>query len=251
MSKEELKKGILYIVSTPIGNRNDISLRAIQKLKLSDKVLCENKKQGAIILRNANLSKPLDELNEKNEKFKTQEVIADLLQGRNISLISDSGTPVFEDPGLALVRACINQNIDMEVIPGASSIMTALVRSGFDLSSFVYGGFLSREPSERLQQLRELAKEKRTVALLETPYRLYAILSAAAKIMPDRNAYMGVNLTMPFETHHYGTFDELREKFEGQNLKAEFVICFEGLKSPDKTGSDKEKYKFPSKRFKI
>lgn len=227
--KKEMKSGKLFIVSTPIGNYDDITLRAIKALKACDEVICEELKVGARILHQLNISKKLETLNEQNEAEKTHELLGWLKEGRRLALISDAGTPLFADPGLPLVQACIRENIKIEVAPGVSSIMAALVRSGFSLKQFLYAGFLSRQKEERLQQLKRLAQEARTVVLLETPYRLLPVLEAAVKAMPRRSAYIGCNLTLPYETHHYGTFQQLYEKFSKERFKGEFVIVFEGV----------------------
>ncbi|MBI5324781.1 MAG: 16S rRNA (cytidine(1402)-2'-O)-methyltransferase [Ignavibacteriae bacterium] len=225
---KEKKNGILYIVSTPIGNDEDISLRAIKVLKNCDLVVCEEAKPAFKLLRNNNLSCDIVELNEQNEEQKTQEIIFMLEEGKKLALISDCGTPVFADPGFQLVKTAIHRNYQVEVIPGASSLMAAIVKSGFPIKTFIYAGFLSRDHEERMSQLKNLREERRTIVLLEAPYRLMAVLEAAAKLMPNRRAYIGCNLTMHFETNHYGTFSELYDKFEELKFKGEFVIVFEG-----------------------
>ena len=227
-SEQIPRKGTLYIVSTPIGNDDDITLRALKVLKSCDIVICEEAKIGARTLHKLNLAQKMELLNEQNELVKTQELLSMLEAGKNLSLISDAGTPVFADPGLELVRACIKKDIRIVVVPGVSSIMTAVVRSGFNIDQFLYAGFLSRSREERHVQLRRLKNEAKTVVLLETPYRMMPFLDAAETLMPERQAYLGCNLTMPFETHHYGTFSELKSKFSEIKFKGEFVICFEG-----------------------
>lgn len=227
--ENDIKKGKLYVVSTPIGNNLDISERAIRVLKSADLVVCEEVKVGAQVLKSINIKKDIDTLNVKNEDEKTIDYLKMLESGAEIALISDAGTPVFADPGLSLVRNCIKKDINVVVVPGASSIMVALVRSGFNIDQFVFAGFLNREPNKRIKELERLSKERRTVCLLETPYRLKPFLANAASVMPDRQCYIGFNLTMPYETHHYGTFKELNEKFKEDKIKAEFVVVFEGL----------------------
>ncbi len=236
-TEDKPEKGHLYVVSTPIGNKHDITQRAISTLKYVDLVVCEEIKLGARLLHQLNLRNELDNLNEQNEDIKTFELLNLLKEGKSLGLVSDCGTPVFADPGYMLVKRAIENNIPVTVVPGASSIMTALVRSSFSMKSFLFAGFLSRTPNERLEELKQLALEPRTVCLLETPYRLLPLLEAAAKVMPNRKAYIGFNLTMPFETHHYGTFKELFEHFTEKRVKAEFVICFDGIdvsRVPDK-----------------
>ena len=223
-------QGKLYIVSTSIGNKNDITLRAVDVLNVCDLVLCEEMKIGAQILRNYNISKELEKLNEHNEFEMVHEIIRLIREeNKRIALISDCGTPVMNDPGLQLVRAAISNNIKMEVVPGATSVMTALVRSGFAADKFVCAGFLSREPSKREQEIKDLSNEDKTVVILDTPYRLKIMLEACAKIMPQRPAYLGCALTTHFESNHYGTFQELADKFHDLKFKSEFVLCFEGL----------------------
>ncbi len=247
-SKE--KKGKLYIVSTPIGNKDDFTLRAIKVLKISDFVVCEELKMGAAILRQINLNKDLLTLNEHNEFENVPELITLLKDGNKLSLISDAGTPLFADPGKVLVRNAISQGIEIEVVPGASSIMTAIVRSGFNLNEFLYAGFLSRETDARLQKIKELSYERRTVVLLETPYRLLTLLEVLSQVMPERSAYIGMNLTMHYETHHYGTFAQLYEKLKEEKTKSEFVICFEGNFSSQQRPRP-EKREFTEQRHEI
>lgn len=220
--------GTLYLVNTPIGNKEDISLRALRVLKKCEMVICEEPKEGKHFMHIHSLNKQVDFLNEQNETEKTQEIIAMLKKGMDIALISDCGSPAIADPGAMLVQAAIRLKFPMVYVPGVTSIMTALVYSGFDTSQFLYAGFLHREKQVRLQQLRNLSTEGRTVILLETPYRLLPVLEAAASIMPKRDAYIGCNLTLPYETHHFGTFSQLFSKFSKERFKGEFVIVFRG-----------------------
>jgi 16S rRNA (cytidine1402-2'-O)-methyltransferase len=239
-TQPETTTGTLWLVSTPIGNKDDITLRALEVLKKCDVVISEEAKVAAQLLHSHSISKEIEELNEHNEDEAAGQYIELLKSGKNLALMSDCGTPLLADPGLVLVRKALKAEIPVSVVPGASSILTALVRSGFDGSQFVYGGFLNRRPEERETELRKLAGESRTVVLLETPYRLKPVLEAAAKVMPGRRAYIGCNLTMPFETHHYGTFAELWEKFEDERFKGEFAIVFE--KASDKSPFKKQEF---------
>ena len=220
--------GTLFVVSTPIGNDDDISLRALKVLKTCDIVVCEEGKVGAKLLRQHKISQPIEELNEHNEDATAAVLLEQLRAGKNLALISDAGTPLLADPGLALVKLAIKHEIPVDVVPGASSILTALVRSGLPTNQFVFAGFVSRKPDERITELTALSQERRTIILLETPYRLLPLLEAAAQVMPKRAAYLGCNLTLPFETHHYGTFAELFAKFSEEKFKGEFVVCFAG-----------------------
>ncbi|GBD06346.1 Ribosomal RNA small subunit methyltransferase I [bacterium HR21] len=228
MEAEPVKPGTLYVVGTPIGDLDDITLRALRVLKGCSVVFCEEFKVGARLLRAHRIDKPLETLNEHNEPEATERVLAYLRQGKDVALISDAGMPLIADPGLLLVRRVLQEGLPLVVVPGPSSIVTALVRSGFSTDQFLFAGMLSRRPEERRRQLQALAEETRTVVLLETPYRLRQLLSDAAAIMPERRAYVGCNLTLPYETHHYGTFAQLWERFRQSRFRGEFVLCFEG-----------------------
>ncbi len=226
--EEKMVQGILYLVSTSIGNDDDITLRALDVLKRSDIVICEEGKVGARTLKKYNLSQKMELLNEQNEQEMTFVVMKYLKEGKKIALISDCGTPVFADPGKLLVKAALHSDaVEIVVVPGPTSIMTALVRSGFDIDQFLYAGFLDRDRSIRFEQIKQLRDEPRTVVLLETPYRLMPVLEAFKALMPERRCYIGCNLTMKYETHHYGTFEELYNKFDKMHFKGEFVIVFE------------------------
>ncbi|MCX6146879.1 MAG: 16S rRNA (cytidine(1402)-2'-O)-methyltransferase [Candidatus Kapabacteria bacterium] len=225
---EEPKVGKLYIISTPIGNEEDITQRAIRLLKLSDLIVCEEFRVGAQLLKTHNIRKDLDNLNEQNETQRVAEYIKKMKEGTRIGLISDCGTPVFADPGANLVSAALAAGIEIEVAPGVTSIMAALVRSGLPIDKFYYAGFVSQKTELRIEALKALERQPHTVVLLETPYRLRPFLDAACEVMPERRAYIGMNLTTLFETHHYGTFEELKKKFETLSVRAEVVICFEG-----------------------
>lgn len=227
-AQAEEYSGILYIISTPIGNDDDISLRALKSIRGSHLIVCEEGKEGSRFLHKHKITQKMDLLNENNEVEKTYELLEKLKNGMRIALISDCGTPVFADPGLLLVQECIKNDIKIVAVPGASSIMTALVTSGFPINSFLYAGFMSREKSLRLQQIGELAYNPHTVVLLETPYRLMPLLEAFVKVIPQRRAFIACNLTLPYETRHYGTFSELYDKFSEAKFKGEFVIVFEG-----------------------
>lgn len=220
--------GTLSIVATPIGNYDDITLRGLNALRNADLIVCEESKEANKLLRHYEIDKEIVELNEHNDAEMTVECIQMLTSGKNLALISDAGTPLLADPGDILVKAAIKYNIPVVVMPGASSVLTALVRSGFSTQQFLYAGFLSRKNAERYDQISELARETRTVILLDTPYRLKTLLSALAEIMPQRQAYIGCNLTMTSEAHYYGSLAELAAHFEESKFRGEFVVVFEG-----------------------
>ncbi len=220
--------GQLYIVSTPIGNPDDITLRALAVLQTADLVVCEERRYAQKLLGYYDIEKELIELNEHNDADATIECVKLLGAGKKLALISDAGTPVLADPGGLLVAAAIRYGYAVHVIPGPSSITAALVRSGLPTDQFLYAGFLSRKKEEREQQARLLALEPRTIVLLDTPYRLNTVLSTLADVMPERRAYIGCNLTMPSESHHYGSLTELRDYFAQNRFRGEYAIVIEG-----------------------
>ncbi len=234
-TNQKQKSGTLYLISSPIGNNKDFTFRASDVLQKVDLVLGEEMKITAQHLYQLRLDKPIDALNEHNEAEKVPEIIALLKEGKNIALMPDDGTPVVADPGFQLVRACINEDITISPIPGASSILSALICSGFTTNQFLYAGFLSRTDDERRKQITFLAHEPRTVIVMDTPYRMKLLLKSLADVIPDRNAYIGMNLTLSSETHQRGTFAELYEKFKDHKMKVEYVIVFEGAKHELKT----------------
>lgn len=232
--------GTLSVVSTPIGNPEDISLRAIKTLKQADVVVGEEGKTVARLLYEHRITKKIEELNEHNEQEQTKALLQALSAGKNLALVSDAGTPLLADPGAQLVKKAIEKGVVVRAVPGVTSVMTALTTSGLPMDSFVFAGFLSREPGERLQELKRLAQEPRTVVVLETPYRLVPLLEAARQIIPQRRAYLGCNLTMDSETHHYGTVSDLYTKFLVSRFKGEFVFCFEGVSASSRGADDRK-----------
>lgn len=228
MKKTNQTKGTLYIVSTSIGNKKDITIRATEVLQNCDIIVGEEMKEVSRVLMHLNLSKPIQLLNEHNEKEKVGELIDLIDSGKSVALISDCGTPIFADPGIELLRAALTKEIEITVIPGTSSIMTAMVRSGFDLKRFFYAGFLHRNSKERIKEIQDLSNFPYTIIVMDTPYRLKVLLEDFAKVMPSRKAYIGMNLTMQSETHHYGTFSELYKKFQSTRTRSEYVLVIEG-----------------------
>lgn len=224
--------GILYLIATPIGNYDDITLRALRLLKEVDFVVCEERREGLRLLRHYGIEKPVEELNEHNELAASSVFLGYLKEGKSIGLISDAGTPVFSDPGLELVRRAIAANVQVVPVPGASSLLPALVASGFAIDRFVFQGFLSPKRERRLAELRELRKEKRTVVLMDTPYRLVQLMRDIADVYgTERRICVAFDLTMPTEKFYYGTAPQLYEDFSRTNIKGEFVVVIESTRS--------------------
>lgn len=221
--------GTLFLVSTPIGNWDDITFRALKVLKEVDVVVYEEHREGKRLLAHFNIPEKLTEiLNEHNEKESAAQIIQYLKEGKNVALISDAGTPVFADPGQLLVKKAIEGNVTIVPIPGASSIVPALIISGFRIDEFLYYGFLSPKSSLRKKELQKLKDEDRTIIFMETPYRLVPLLKDISGVFGgDRRLCIPFNLTMNDEQIIRGTAYELFLKFSTHKIKGEFVVVVE------------------------
>jgi 16S rRNA (cytidine1402-2'-O)-methyltransferase len=221
--------GTLYLVATPIGNIDDITFRALHVLKSVDIVIYEERKEGERLLRHFQIEKPVEQLNEHNEDAASHNILLHLKAGKNLALVSDCGTPVFSDPGQLLVRKAIEQKIKIVPIPGASSLMPALTVSGFSIDQFLFYGWLSPKKERRLAELKQLYSERRTIVLMDTPYRLVQLLRDLAETFANtRRICIAFDLTMPNEQMFYGNASELHKQFSSKEVKGEFVIVIEG-----------------------
>lgn len=221
--------GILYLVATPIGNVDDITFRALNVLKSADVIVCEERREGERLLRHLHVQKPVEQLNEHNEAAASHNILQHLASGKNVALISDCGTPVFSDPGQLLVRKAIDQKVKIVPIPGASSLMPALTVSGFLIDQFLFYGWLSPKKERRRAELKQLMQERRTIVLMDTPYRLVSLLRDLAHTFANtRRMCVAFNLTMPDEQMFYGNAVELHKRFSAKEMKGEFVIVIEG-----------------------
>lgn len=221
-------KGTLYLVATPIGNFADMTFRAIEVLKQVDVVVYEERKEGGRLLRHFGIEKPVESLNEHNESAATFIILDHLKKGKSIAVVSDSGTPVFSDPGQLLVRKAIDDGIKVVPIPGASSLMPALTVSGFSIDQFVFYGWLSPKRPRRITELQQLKRERRTIVLMDTPYRLLALLKDISDVFgSSRRLCVAFDLTLPDEEIFHGTAPQLFEKLTKLDKKGEFVLVIE------------------------
>lgn len=218
----------LFIVSTPIGNYDDITLRAINILKEVDFIICEEFKEARRLLSHFKIDKDLFSLNEHNEDEASEEILKKLKENKSAALISDCGTPLFSDPGTKLIQLCIGSNVEVIPVPGASSIMAALVGSGFPLDKFYYAGWLSPKSDIRKKELLRLKSIKEIIVLMETPYRLKAILTDIVKVFgSNTRLVVGFDLTLPTEKFLRGTSADILKIVEAKNLKGEFVLILD------------------------
>ena len=219
---------MLYVVATPIGNLSDITLRALEILKDVDLVAAEDTRHSGILLKHYQISKPLISFHEHNEAMRTAQLAERLRAGEKIALITDAGTPGLSDPGARLIRECIKRGLDFTIIPGPSSILTALVGSGFSAERFFFGGFLPVKSGQRERELRAAAAREETSIHFESPYRLTKTLKASIDIMPDRQLCVARELTKKFEELRRGTAAELLAHYEAHPPKGEIVLLISG-----------------------
>jgi 16S rRNA (cytidine1402-2'-O)-methyltransferase len=218
----------LFIVSTPIGNYEDITLRALRVLKEVDFIICEEFKEARRLLWKFKIEKQLVELNEHNENEVSDEILMMLLEGKSAALISDCGTPLFSDPGHLLVGLAIQNKIDVVPVPGVSSLLPALVGSGLDFEKFYYYGWLSPKKDIRRKQLLDLKKRKETILLMDTPYRLKTLMEDIVKILgANIPCVLAFELTKEREKFYRGNSGNILSHVEKENLKGEFVLIIQ------------------------
>lgn len=219
---------MLYVIGTPIGNLDDITLRALETLKSVDVIAAEDTRHSGNLLRHFEIRKPLVSYHEHNEAMRTAELSERLVRGENVALITDAGMPGLSDPGARLIRACIERGLEYTIIPGPSAILTALVGSGFPLDRFCYRGFLPPKSGGRERELREAATRDETTVLFESPHKILKTLSACAQIMPDRQLCVARELTKKFEEFRHGTGAELLNHYEAHPAKGEITLLIHG-----------------------
>ncbi len=220
---------MLYVVATPIGNLSDITLRALEVLKSVDLIAAEDTRHSGMLLMHFGIKKPLLSYHEHNEAMRTAQLAERLAEGKNVALITDAGTPALSDPGARLIRACIERGLPLTVIPGPSSILAALVGSGFSTERFYFGGFLPVKSGQRERELRATAERGETTIFFESPYRLTKTLAGCTGIMPDRQLCVARELTKKFEEFRRGTASELLAHYEAHPPKGEIVLVISQL----------------------
>jgi len=223
---------MLYVVATPIGNLGDITLRALEILKDVDLVAAEDTRHSGILLKHYQIHKPLVSYHEHNEAMRTAQIVERLAAGEKIALITDAGTPGLSDPGARLIRECIKRELSFTIIPGPSSIATALVGSGFSAEKFFFGGFLPVKSGQRERELRAAAAREETSVYFESPYRLTKTLKACIDVVPDRQLCVARELTKKFEEFRRGTAAELLTHYEAHPPKGEIVLLISEVDRP-------------------
>ena len=222
-------KGVLYLVATPIGNKEDMTIRGLRVLREVDLVVCEELREGHRLLRTYGIEQPLLDLNEHNETERVQEVLERLLEGEQVALVSDAGMPIVQDPGEQLVSAAVAEGVSVTCVPGPSSITTALVLSGLPASRFRYVGYVPAKRPLRRQALAALRNDPDTIVLAEAPYRLISLLEDIVSVIGrGRRLAIACELTTPQEAVYRDTAGELLAHFRNHPFKGEFVIVMAG-----------------------
>ena len=218
----------LYLVPTPIGNLEDMTLRGIRVLKESDFILAEDTRISGKLLKHFEIETPMHSHHMHNEHKTVLKWVNKILIGQTVALITDAGTPAISDPGFLLVRECVKNNIEIDCLPGATAFVPALVNSGLPCEKFVFEGFLPPKKG-RQKRLKILAKEERTMVFYESPFRLLKTLQQFAEFIGDnRRVSVSREITKKFEETVRGTVSEILSHFENKVLKGEFVIVLEG-----------------------
>ncbi len=218
----------LYIVPTPIGNLQDITLRALEVLKSVDIVLAEDTRTSKFLLQHYGIEKRILSHHQHNEHQALKEVIRLLKEGTSIALVSDAGTPGISDPGYLLIRECVREDVPVECLPGATAFVPALVMSGIPCDRFVFEGFLPQKKG-RHTRLSALKEESRTIVFYESPHRLVKLLEECCEYFgPERIASVSRELTKMFEENKRGTVEELKIYFSQKTVKGEIVVVVSG-----------------------
>lgn len=234
--KNQPPRGELFLVATPIGNLADITLRALETLKSVDRIACEDTRTSFVLLKHYGISAPLTAYHAHNEAAATEMLLADLMQGQRIAVVSDAGTPLLSDPGARLVAAAIKAGIKVTPIPGASALLAAVTMAGMPAEQFFYSGFLPTKSTPRKTMLAKLVPIPATLVLYEAPHRLIETLQELQKHLGDRPAAVARELTKLYEECIRGTLSELVTHFMNTPPRGECVILVQG--APDAIAMD-------------
>jgi 16S rRNA (cytidine1402-2'-O)-methyltransferase len=230
-----LTAGTLYLVATPIGNLEDITLRALRVLRECDVIAAEDTRHTGHLLQAHGIKKPMLSYFRFNEARRSEEILDRLKQGQKVALVTDAGTPGVSDPGERVVRAAVAAGLRVESVPGPCAFVAALTASGLSTDEFYFSGFLPPKSSQRLRRLEKLKTVQGTLVLYESPYRVEKLLNELAEVMPRRRVVLARELTKKFEEYLRGTPKELFEIYKKRSPKGEFVVMVEASDQPTQT----------------
>lgn len=233
-----LEEGMLYLCATPIGNLEDITLRVLRVLQEADVIYCEDTRNTLKLLRHFEIAKPLQSYHDHSPEARAQKIADDVRAGRQVALVSDAGMPVISDPGFDLVNLFRRENLPYTVLPGASASLTALVLSGIAADRFLFEGFLPRKKKDLEARLALLDKERATAIIYESPHRLSATLDVFAKRWPERECAAVREITKRFEETVRGTTLSVRDHFNANAPRGEFVLILGGAVETETSAED-------------
>lgn len=233
-----LEEGMLYLCATPIGNLEDITLRVLRVLQEADVIYCEDTRNTLKLLRHFEIAKPLQSYHDHSPEARAQKIADDVRAGRQVALVSDAGMPVISDPGFDLVNLFRRENLPYTVLPGASASLTALVLSGIAVDRFLFEGFLPRKKKDLEARLALLDKERATAIIYESPHRLSATLDVFAKRWPERECAAVREITKRFEEIVRGTTVSVRDHFNANAPRGEFVLILGGAVETETSAED-------------
>lgn len=233
-----LEEGMLYLCATPIGNLEDITLRVLRVLQEADVIYCEDTRNTLKLLRHFEIAKPLQSYHDHSPEARAQKIADDVRAGRQVALVSDAGMPVISDPGFDLVNLFRRENLPYTVLPGTSASLTALVLSGIAADRFLFEGFLPRKKKDLEARLALLDKESATAIIYESPHRLSATLDVFAKRWPERECAAVREITKRFEETVRGTTVSVRDHFNANAPRGEFVLILGGAVETETSAED-------------
>lgn len=233
-------KGKLYIVGTPIGNLDDMTIRAVNTLRNVDVILAEDTRQTLKLLNHFEISKHMISYHRHNEDDKIEKIVEILNSGKNLALVSDAGMPIISDPGQNLVKYLVKNNYDIEVVPGVTALITAIVKSGLDSTRFTFDGFLSVNKKQRKERLKSLVNETRTMIFYEAPHKILSTLKDMYEYFGNRDICIARELTKIHEEYRYTNFKDAIINIEENGIKGEIVLVISGA-SENKINEEKNK----------
>lgn len=220
--------GILYLVATPIGNLQDITVRGVEILRGVDFIVCEDTRRSGMLLKHFEIKKPLRSFHDHSSKAKLDSLIEELKRGARAAFITDAGTPLISDPGFTLVREALEAGIGVEGIPGPAALINALAISGLPTHAFTFGGYLPQKEKARRDTLKNLEERKETLIFYESPHRILKVLKDLFEILGDRQVSLSREMTKKFEETMRGRLSEILAHLEGKKILGEWVIVVSG-----------------------
>jgi len=215
---------MLYLVSTPIGNLEDITLRALRILKEVSLIAAEDTRQTRKLLSHYKISTDITSFNDLNKEYRSKQLVELMKEGKDIAIVSDAGTPGISDPGFYLVRDCVRAGIKIVPVPGPTAMISALVCSGLPTDRFAFYGFIPKKEGQKESFLKDIAQREETIVFYESPYRILKTLEAMARLLPGHQVVIGRELTKLFEEFVRGTPSEVLAHFRAKTIKGEFVV---------------------------